>query len=322
MAPSCSCSSQLPVGTVRTLEQSWQARPPGATVSFACSPENLRLGKAIEVFTNPDRVVVGVRDERARARVAGAACADHRSHRVDVGRVGGDDQARRQRVSRDVGHVHQRAGGALRARRAPTRRRSSAACKTERRIGPHAYLSPGGAFAGGTLARDVTFLRALGTQRRSADAADGRRAREQHRAPHVGAAPARVGRSATWPARRSPSGASPTSRAPTRFAGPTPSSCAAGSSSQGADVHVHDPAAAALPDDLRGDAPRRSARRRCRSARAGRRDRLAVYREVDVDRLAARRAGPARARRQPLSGRRRSGSDRALSSRRRGTAAA
>ena len=35
--------------------------------------------------------------------------------------------------------------------------------KTERRIGPHAYLSPGGAFAGGTLARDVTFLLELGS---------------------------------------------------------------------------------------------------------------------------------------------------------------
>ena len=33
--------------------------------------------------------------------------------------------------------------------------------KTERRIGPRAYLSPGGAFAGGTLARDVAFLEGL-----------------------------------------------------------------------------------------------------------------------------------------------------------------
>jgi UDPglucose 6-dehydrogenase len=30
--------------------------------------------------------------------------------------------------------------------------------KTEKRIGPGAYLGPGGAFAGGTLARDVVFL--------------------------------------------------------------------------------------------------------------------------------------------------------------------
>jgi UDPglucose 6-dehydrogenase len=33
--------------------------------------------------------------------------------------------------------------------------------KSERRIGPRAYLAPGDAFAGGTLARDISFLRDL-----------------------------------------------------------------------------------------------------------------------------------------------------------------
>jgi UDPglucose 6-dehydrogenase len=33
--------------------------------------------------------------------------------------------------------------------------------KSESRIGPRAYLSPGAAFAGGTLARDIAFLREL-----------------------------------------------------------------------------------------------------------------------------------------------------------------
>ena len=36
--------------------------------------------------------------------------------------------------------------------------------KSEARIGPRAYLSPGGAFAGGTLARDVMFLSDLGRE--------------------------------------------------------------------------------------------------------------------------------------------------------------
>jgi UDPglucose 6-dehydrogenase len=36
------------------------------------------------------------------------------------------------------------------------------ALKSEGRIGPRAYLSPGAAFAGGTLARDVRFLGGLG----------------------------------------------------------------------------------------------------------------------------------------------------------------
>jgi UDPglucose 6-dehydrogenase len=37
--------------------------------------------------------------------------------------------------------------------------------KSESRIGPKAYLSPGSAFAGGTLARDVNFLSELGRAR-------------------------------------------------------------------------------------------------------------------------------------------------------------
>jgi UDPglucose 6-dehydrogenase len=35
--------------------------------------------------------------------------------------------------------------------------------KTEARIGPKAYLSPGGPFAGGTLARDIEYLGAIGS---------------------------------------------------------------------------------------------------------------------------------------------------------------
>jgi UDPglucose 6-dehydrogenase len=37
--------------------------------------------------------------------------------------------------------------------------------KTESRIGPKAYLSPGAAFAGGTLARDIAFLTQIGAQK-------------------------------------------------------------------------------------------------------------------------------------------------------------
>ena len=60
-------SAQLPVGSVAALEQAFARQAGGRTVSFACSPENLRLGQAIEVFQNPGRIVVGMRDQRARA---------------------------------------------------------------------------------------------------------------------------------------------------------------------------------------------------------------------------------------------------------------
>ena len=35
-------------------------------ISFAYSPENLRLGNAIDVYLNPDRIVVGVRNEKTK----------------------------------------------------------------------------------------------------------------------------------------------------------------------------------------------------------------------------------------------------------------
>src|SRR5205814_5471870 len=57
-------SSQLPVGTCRALEQQFP------DFEFACSPENLRLGKAIEVFTNSERVIVGLRSSAKRELIS------------------------------------------------------------------------------------------------------------------------------------------------------------------------------------------------------------------------------------------------------------
>jgi len=63
-------SAQLPVGTVARLETSFEAHANGRRVDFACSPENLRLGRALDIFRNPGRIVVGVRCERARDRLS------------------------------------------------------------------------------------------------------------------------------------------------------------------------------------------------------------------------------------------------------------
>src|SRR5690606_33852381 len=62
-------SSQLPVGTTRRLETLYHETYPDGRVTFGYSPENLRLGAAIKVFTQPDRVVVGLRQDSDRERV-------------------------------------------------------------------------------------------------------------------------------------------------------------------------------------------------------------------------------------------------------------
>jgi UDPglucose 6-dehydrogenase len=59
--------STVPVGTNRKVEAVIRAARPDAEFDVASNPEFLREGAAIDDFMKPDRVVVGVESERARA---------------------------------------------------------------------------------------------------------------------------------------------------------------------------------------------------------------------------------------------------------------
>jgi UDPglucose 6-dehydrogenase len=156
-------SSQLPVGTTARLEAALRRDRASSTIGFACAPENLRLGKAIEVFTNPDRVVVGARDERTRARIAellapittkiewmSVESAEMTKHAINA------FLALSVTFANELAQICERVGADA--------KQVERGLKTESRIGPRAYLAPGGAFAGGTLARDVAFLTELGAR--------------------------------------------------------------------------------------------------------------------------------------------------------------
>jgi UDPglucose 6-dehydrogenase len=54
-------SSQVPVGTTARLERLFAREAAGRRAAFAYAPENLRLGKALDVFMHPDRVVARTR---------------------------------------------------------------------------------------------------------------------------------------------------------------------------------------------------------------------------------------------------------------------
>src|SRR5205085_8044736 len=58
--------STVPVGTGDEVERILREVAPGAIVSVCSNPEFLREGAAIEDFKRPDRIVVGVEDDRAR----------------------------------------------------------------------------------------------------------------------------------------------------------------------------------------------------------------------------------------------------------------
>jgi len=154
-------SSQLPVGTTRRLEEAYTSAHPDKPLSFAYSPENLRLGKAIEVFTEPDRVVMGVRSDgdkerilkllkpiRDRIKWMSVESAEMTKHAVNAF------------LATSVAFINEIA--ILCEQVGADGKEVELGLKSEARIGPKAYLTPGGAFAGGTLARDINFLTQTG----------------------------------------------------------------------------------------------------------------------------------------------------------------
>lgn len=58
--------STVPVGTSRQIEQRLKELRPDADYAVCSNPEFLREGSAIQDFTHPDRVLVGVDDQRAQ----------------------------------------------------------------------------------------------------------------------------------------------------------------------------------------------------------------------------------------------------------------
>ncbi len=154
-------SSQLPVGTTHRLEQECAKSLPNAEITFGYSPENLRLGKAIAAFTKPDRVVVGLRNPNDGARVA--AMLAPFTNKIEWMSVESAEMAKHALnafLAVSVTFINEIAS--ICERVDADAKEVERALKTDTRIGPRAYLSPGSAFAGGTLARDVRFLTQLG----------------------------------------------------------------------------------------------------------------------------------------------------------------
>jgi UDPglucose 6-dehydrogenase len=153
-------SSQLPVGSVTRLQERCVVRRGNDSLRFACIPENLRLGKALESFRAPDRIVAGVRSEADRRELAlllapfgaevewmGVESAEMTKHALN------GFLATSVAFINEVAAICESVGADA--------EEVARGLKSERRIGPGAYLSPGDAFAGGTLARDIGFLRGL-----------------------------------------------------------------------------------------------------------------------------------------------------------------
>jgi len=156
-------SSQLPVGSTAELEGKFASTAAGRRVSFAYSPENLRLGGAIKAFTDPERIVIGVRNGQARQviePVMSRFCDSLLWNSVEsaemVKHALNAFLATCVTFINEVASVCEQVGADA--------SEIETALRTEPRVGRKAYMRPGAAFAGGTLARDVSFLTQLGSE--------------------------------------------------------------------------------------------------------------------------------------------------------------
>lgn len=152
--------SQVPVGTCEQLIERLRAHAPRLPFSLVYHPENLRLGDALRTFLQPDFLLIGAEDEASAERLpflyAGVAAprltmslrsAEMAKHALNA--FLGTSIS----FANELADLAEACGADVRD--------VVRALRHDRRIGPHAFLSPGPGFSGGTLGRDLQTLRGL-----------------------------------------------------------------------------------------------------------------------------------------------------------------
>lgn len=152
-------SSQIPVGTSQRWRELLNAQARGLLLAHA--PENLRLGRALEDFLHPDRLLVGADDDAAWERASdilapffaapmrmGLAAAEMAKHATNA------------YLALCVAFANELAWLALAAGADPSE--VAAGLRADPRVSPSAPLRPGTAFSGATLTRDLVTLLDLG----------------------------------------------------------------------------------------------------------------------------------------------------------------
>ncbi len=149
--------SQVPVGTTKRLFESIKKHNPKFTGEAVYFPENLQLGKALECFLFPERVVIGAETEsaflkldqiiarlkcpRIKMNIASAEIAKHALNSF---------LATSLSFIYNISDVCEMAGGDVTD--------VAKALRSDSRIGQAAYLDSSLGFSGGTLMRDLRIL--------------------------------------------------------------------------------------------------------------------------------------------------------------------
>ena len=157
-------SSQVPVGTCEEIKTIIKKQTPALDIDIAYSPENLRLGQAIDCFKKPERIVIGADNSATLDKVEtlfsvvkapvlkmNLRSAEMTKHALNA------FLATSISFGNEIANICDEVGAdALKV---------VTALRTEGRIGEKIPLFPGLGFAGGTLARDLKALKKIGREK-------------------------------------------------------------------------------------------------------------------------------------------------------------
>lgn len=154
-------SSQLPVGSTRRIQDFCNTHFPHKQLQCAYSPENLRLGKAIDVFKHQERIIIGIDNTDNQLLIKQLLTVlTEQIIWMSIESAEMTKHALNAFLATSVTFINELS--ILCEKVGADARDVEIGLKSESRIGPKAYLTPGQAFSGGTLARDVNYLVQLG----------------------------------------------------------------------------------------------------------------------------------------------------------------
>ncbi len=147
-------SSQVPVGTSRRIAEKF------SYLEVVYSPENLRLGEALENYLHPGHLVIGA-DTKKGQELALELFSPIEGERLlmDLPSAEMTKHALNAFLATSVVFAGQLAEACMVA--GATMEQVTRAIKCDPRIGKKAYLNPGLGFSGGTLGRDLQVLSTL-----------------------------------------------------------------------------------------------------------------------------------------------------------------
>ena len=154
-------SSQIPVGTSRILKKYISRKNPELSPCILYNPENLRLGRAINTFMKPDRIVIG-EEKKGDAKKLLHLYKKIKSPKLVMNLKSAEmvKHALNSFLAVSVSFINEIAN--LCELTGANINNVVTALKSDRRIGSEAFLNPGLGFAGGTLARDLQVLLSTG----------------------------------------------------------------------------------------------------------------------------------------------------------------